>query len=352
MIFRHVDVVTEHSIVENCTLTIKDGKIHAFDKELSDEPNRFLVVPGFIDQHIHVSSAHFKASKQMLYAHGVTSFLPTVATTSIMAMTQELTSLGRLVKEDDSAVGIHLEGPFINKEKAGAQSLKGIRFYKAELLDDLIKASNDTVKILTFAPEMVTDTFYQSYPKIHKQIGHSNASINDFLAAYNHGVRTITHVFNGLPLLHHRHENILLQCLLKEDMTYELIADQIHVSLDMIKFFLKQQPHVLCISDALCDPSVLGDKKLTLKGGHYYTNDDRLAGSNQYLDIGFKTLLEAGLTPVQAVHATSTNQSKYLGLDAFLGKVKVGYQADLVLLDKNYTVHKTIKNGHIVFERR
>ncbi len=352
MIFRHVDVVTEHTIIENCTLTIKNGKIHALDKELNDKPNRFLVIPGFIDQHIHISSKDFNASKQKLYTHGVTTVLPTVATTSIATMMEQLTDFSKLVKEDDMALGIHLEGPFINKEKAGAQSLKGIGPYNAKLLDDLIEASNDTVKIITFAPEMVTDSFYVSYPSIHKQIGHSKASNSEFLTAYNHGVKTITHMFNGLPPMHHRKENILLQCFLKDDMIYELIADKVHVSLDMIKFFLKQQPHILCISDALCDSYVLGEKTLKLKGNHYYTDNDTLAGSNQYLDTGFKTLLEAGLTVLQAVRATSTNQSRYLGVDDFLGKVKVGYQADLVFLDKNYDVDKTIKNGQIVYERR
>lgn len=352
MILRHVDVVTNHGIIENCTLTIKEGRIHAIDKELDDETERCLVIPGFIDQHVHLSSNHFKDAKQTLFSHGVTSFLPTVATTSIKMMTDELRALSMLIKNDDAALGTHLEGPFLNKEKAGAQTREGLQFYTPEILDTLISASNNTVKILTFAPEMVTNAFYQSYPSILKQIGHSKASTKAFLTAYDHGVKTITHVFNGLAPLHHRDESILLQSLLKDDMAYELIADKVHVSLDMIKLFLKLNPQILCVSDALCDQRVLGNKTLELKDTHYYTDEGTLAGSNQYLDTAFKTLLEAGLTVTEAVQATSTNQSIYLGLDDYLGKIKVGYQADLVLLDKDYNVYKTIKKGHTIYERR
>ncbi|MFW6319910.1 MAG: hypothetical protein ACOC1L_06955, partial [Bacillota bacterium] len=222
MILRHVDVVTDQGIIKNCTLSIKEGKIHAIDKELAEEKNRWIVIPGFIDQHIHISSTHFKTAKETLFSHGVTSFLPTVATTSIKNMTTELRQLSRIIRKDDAALGIHLEGPFLNKEKAGAQSQEGLCFYDAGKLETLINASKNTIKILTFAPEMVTDAFYQSYPSILKQIGHSKASDEMFMSAYNHGIKTITHVFNALDSIHHRKESILLQSLLKEDIIYEL----------------------------------------------------------------------------------------------------------------------------------
>ncbi|HHD80495.1 MAG TPA: N-acetylglucosamine-6-phosphate deacetylase, partial [Campylobacterales bacterium] len=266
-------------------------------EEIIDAKGAYLSA-GFIDIHIHGSSgadimdgtyeALDTISKSLLQT-GTTSFLATTMTMSSDDIKKALSNIQKNIDSVDGAniLGVHLEGPFINPTKYGAQNPKYIQKPNFELIKDYI----DIVKLITLAPEVdgakeLIEFLQKEYPNIILSIGHSDASYSQSLESFSWGVSHATHLFNAMSPLHHREPGIVGAVLGDSSISCEIIADNIHIhpSFYNLIYRLKQE-QLLLITDAMragCMKSgeySLGGQKVIVKKAEARLSDRTLAGS-------------------------------------------------------------------------
>ncbi|MDR0832279.1 MAG: N-acetylglucosamine-6-phosphate deacetylase [Bacillales bacterium] len=335
------------------------------EKDLIEIPDEYIVVPGFIDEHIHgangfdVSHADLKGldviSKALLQ-EGVTYFLPTTMSTSYSNILLSLKNIAKYQKEQKQGaevLGIHLEGPFINEELNGAQNQENIIPCDVEILKDFIEASNNNIKIITFAYEK---DGYKIMPLLKQHnivgsIGHSKANSKEANEAFLNGVTSSTHTYNCQSGLHHRDVGVVGSVLLNDNVYAELIADLKHVSAPAIQilFKMKGPEKIVLISDAteakyLKDGEyMLGDQKVYLKDGYVKTETGALAGSVLKLNEALKNihLVVPSLSFTQLIDLVTINPANNLRLTN-VGSIKVGNKAKFVVIDKDFNVVQTI----------
>ena len=190
-------------------------------------------------------------------------------------------------------------------------------------------------------------------------IGHSNASIGDVQKALNSGATCVTHTFNAQSKLHHRDIGVVGGALLYDDLCCELICDLIHVSKEAIQLLVKNKPKdkLILITDAMrakglgnCE-SELGGQKVVVKNGEARLLDGTLAGSVLQMNRAIQNLVQkVGFSLTQAVDYASINPAKNLKLDSEIGSIKVGKRADFTILNENFDVLLTIRDGEVIYK--
>ena len=255
------------------------------------------------------------------------------------------------------APGLHIEGPFINPRNAGAQNPEFIRppdFQELKRLHDIAP-----VRIVSLAPELegATGLIRQAAEiGIIPSAAHTSATAAQIFAAREAGLRHLTHFCNAMLPLHHREIGGVGAGLLDDSLKLELICDTIHLCPDMLKLIFKLVPieRLMLITDSMA-ASWIGSGEVKLGGLDVLVQDGKaalkeggaLAGSALKFNDGVKHIAEiTGLPLHQLVKATSWNQAQSLGLDGF-GKIAAGFVADLVILNEDFTVWKTLVGGEI-----
>ncbi|MEW6231709.1 MAG: N-acetylglucosamine-6-phosphate deacetylase [Chloroflexota bacterium] len=328
-----------------------------------------LVVPGFIDMHIHgvmgadAMKGQALAMAQALPRFGVTGFLPT----TVAAPSDELHGALRQIAQAKSAslqgaaiLGIHMEGPYLSVRHPGAMEAKYFRPFNWLEFQGFVSASENNVRMMTLAPEVPPALDY--LPRlvamgIVPSIGHSHATFAQVQAAVKAGLRNASHVYNAMRPFHHREAGTVGAVLFSDDITAELIADGVHVDATAMKLLLrvKGAGRIALVSDALpvaglpvgeyrwAGESVFNDGKVAKLPG------DRLAGSVTMLDGGLRHLVElAGVPFPEALACASSVPARLLGLNT--GSLEAGKDADVVLLDERFGVLLTMVKGQVVFE--
>ena len=254
--------------------------------------------------------------------------------------------------------GVHLEGPFINPKCLGAQNPAFVRKPDIEEVRKLNKIC--PVLKVSYAVEVEGgDTFAAELlaEGITPSCVHSQATYKEFLKAYDHGLRNLSHFCNQMTALHHRDIGLVGAGLRHSELFIEMICDKIHLCSDMIKliFQLKDINHILLITDA-CQAAGMPDGEyeigglpLILKdGAARLASNGALAGSVLVMNKALKNVYEiTGLPLSQLVRTTSWNQACALGLKD-LGRIEPGYLADLVALDENFDVKNVWLDGELV----
>ena len=329
-----------------------------------------MLMPGFIDIHSHgaggcdtcdckVESIRTIADCKM--KEGVTTWLPTTLTLG----TNTLADVCRCVKEyaespnGSKTPGVHLEGPYINPRQCGAQNPAFVReadYEEVSMLNDIYP-----VKLISMAPEMpgAIDFINQATAAgITCSAGHSAASYADFKKAKAAGLKHLTHFCNQMSPQHHREIGLVGAGMLDQDILIEVICDKIHLCADMLKltFQNKNISQMIMVTDSLAcswmpdGPGQLGGLPIIVKGGVARLESGNLAGSTLRYAKGLRNVQELTGKPLsELVKATSWNQARSLGLHD-LGKIEPGYTADLVLLDGEYDILKTIIDGEVRYE--
>ena len=245
--------------------------------------SRHLLSPGFIDVHIHGAMGRdvmegtteaLEAISRFLAAHGTTSFLATTVTASPIATLQAVEALGRQVDRPlpgARLLGLHLEGPFINPEKRGAHSARHIRPPSTLILEQLLARSGHRVKLITLAPEVEGSLELIRFARsrgVVVSLGHSNATLEETMAAVDLGAGNATHLFNAMRSFSHRDPGILGAVLTTPRIRAELIADGVHVSPAAVDLCLrcKGAGRILLISDAV---SATGMPEGTVPSGRH-----------------------------------------------------------------------------------
>ena len=330
-----------------------------------------LLAPGFIDVHTHGAMGRdvmegtdeaLEVISRFLAAHGTTSFLATTVTASPIATLQAVEALGSQVDRPlpgARMLGLHLEGPFINPEKRGAHTAKYIRRPSTLIFDQLLACSGHQIKLITVAPEVEGSPELIRFARakgVVVSLGHSNATLEETMAAIALGAGNATHTFNAMRPFSHRDPGILGAVLTAPEIWAELIADGVHVSPAAINLCIqcKSARRILLISDAVSATGMpegqyrLSDIEITLSGGICRTREGQLAGSTLTQDQALRNMVRWSHLPLEAVLGMLTrNPAQSLGIAESKGTLAEGRDADMVLLDRNLRVHTTIIQGEV-----
>ena len=324
-----------------------------------DEPK---FIPGFIDLHVHGgagvdlmsggdSLAHI-ARHQI--KHGTTSFLATSMTAPLPELERVLTGikqhLSQTIDKDQAKVlGVHLEGPYINPGRLGAQPA----WTRDIVLTEILHLNDITpIRVLTLAPECVGDRHlieHLTQMGIRVQIGHSHGSYEDGVNALKHGASGFTHLFNAMTPLHHREPGMVGAALAHAHYA-ELIPDLLHVHPGAIHVALRAIPHVYCVTDGTAATGMpdgmymLGSQEVNKCLGGVRLKDGTLAGSTLTMIDALRNLHSIGLSIAEASQRLSTVPAQYLGLNN-RGQLVEQAIAYIVVIDKNLHLHTVYTRG-------
>ncbi|MFD2629180.1 N-acetylglucosamine-6-phosphate deacetylase [Oceanobacillus kapialis] len=378
---KNVTVFSEEDILENCALLLENGKISKIGiQEESNLPENVefidgkgkLVIPGFIDGHIHgangadVMDATSTALDMMTEAlpwEGTTSFLATTITQAPENIDIALEAVAVYENKPGQAevIGVHLEGPFIEKTKAGAQPHAFIKEPDRQQFERWQHLSGNKIKTITMAPEHDPDgTFikYLTEQGINVSAGHTAAGFSEIKQAVEHGVRQITHLCNAMNGIHHRDIGTVGAAFMLQELRAELIADGIHVSQKMLELIYQNMgsKRLMLITDAMRAKCLqngqyeLGGQPVEVTEDRAVLEDGTLAGSILKMRDGAKQMLEIeGVTIKEVIEMTSVNPAKQLNLYHRKGSIAVGKDADLLLVDRDLHITCTICRGEVAF---
>lgn len=348
-------MIIKNAKLENgiADIYIKDGVIcdKIIDDEVIDAKGK-RVIPGLIDTHLHgfegidVSDLKLNQMSVALAKEGTTCFLPTTMTYSDETL-KKITSLS--LKTDGAVIpGFHLEGPYISKKKKGAQNEKYIR--NPDINE--FKQYKNVLKV-TVAPEVPYALDFIKNADCIVSIGHTECDYDTALKAIDCGANCLTHTFNAMPPLLHRAPGPI-GAGIEKNIYAELICDGLHISKAAVLALYKMlgPDRVILISDTIrpanCPDGEYdsGGLKVIIKDGIATLQDGTLAGGSKPLLFGVKKAVEFGIDFYDAVKMATETPAKSLGLNK--GKIEVGYDADLVILNDDFSVYKTIIGGKII----
>lgn len=369
----NVRVVSPDLDLPLAAVLIEDGKISAVieGNNLPNVAERIdglgkILMPGFIDIHSHgadgcdVCDDSLEALEHIgrrKLEEGVTTWLPTTLTQPKERLKSIAGKIAKFAADDKftRTPGMHVEGPFINKERAGAQNPQFVRppdYAEVEDLHAIMPAA-----ILSLAPEMPGAVELIKGCRalgITCSAAHTSATAAQIFAACDAGLTHLTHYGNAMTPLHHREIGVVGAGMMDERLMVELITDSIHLSPDMLRLAFTTIPidRLMMITDSMA-ASWMGNGETTL-GGLAVTVQDgvarlkeggALAGSALKMNEGFAILVECtGLPLAELAKVTGWNQARSLGLQGF-GKIVPGFHADLVMLNPDFSVEKTFVGG-------
>lgn len=334
-----------------------------------------LALPGFIDIHIHGAEGAdfmdgtdlaFETVSSALSKEGTTSFLATTITQSESDIIQTIATGRRFMnKHMPSAemLGIHLEGPFIHEEQAGAQPRAFIRKPSSALVEKWFAEGIEMLKVVTMAPELDEEfalTTLLAEKKVIVSAGHTKATCRDIQHAIEHGLTHLTHFGNAMSGLHHREIGVVGAGFLFDQLTCEVIADGVHTSKEMLQLMFKTMgsERIILITDSMRAKGLsngvysLGGQEVSVCGNKATLEDGTLAGSILRMDDALRNLFDFTSCSVQdLVNMTSANAAKRLGVFNRKGSLAVGKDADIVLLDNDLQVHTTICRGQMCYKQ-
>ena len=384
----HGNAVLENEVSRSSYVFIDNGKIreigpitslpsHLKNVKKIDIAENQTMVPGFIDVHIHGAAgadtmdATINALETMakaLPAEGTTSFLATTISQKHEKIENALINAAHYLKgHNDSGkadvLGVHLEGPFINKKRAGAQPMEYIMDPDIELFKHWQELAEGSIKLVTVAPELENGTNFVSY--LHEtgviaSIGHSDAIYEEMEKAVQAGAKQVTHLFNGMRGIHHREPGVAGSALLFKELMVELIADGIHIRPEVMQLVInaKGSEGMILITDAMRAKCLkngvydLGGQDVSVADGKALLADGTLAGSILKMNDSIKNILEAAeITLLQAVQMASVNPAKQLNLYDRKGSIAVGKDADITILSNDYQVETTFCRGEIAYKK-
>ena len=330
------------------------------------------LIPGLIDVHTHAAMGadasdgdeeglHLMA--KYYAAGGVTTFFPTTLTLPEENLKKTILMAKNFEREENEARvgGVHLEGPFINMEKRGAQNPEYVRNPDIEFFRRLVEAGEGIVKFITVAPETEgAIEFIREASKVCSvSLGHTNCDYDTAMQGFRAGAKHITHLYNAMPSLLHRAPG-LIAAGVDAGAEAEIITDGIHSHPAMVRIAHKLfGKNLILISDSIRCAGMpdgeyeLGGLPFTLKEGKAtITGTDTIAGSAIHLMDGLRCSVKFGIPLEDAVYAASTRPAISAGMEGSIGAIKEGLLADMVLLDKELNVKavfvggKKIQNPH------
>lgn len=381
LLIANAEIVTSTVHLERGWLLCQDGRIDrlnggdapTFDGIETIDAQGLTLLPGFIDIHVHGGVGHEVMDGQpdtlaqlaRFYAeHGCTSFLATTWTDTrerIGAALKNIASKAGAQPDGATVLGAHLEGPYLNPKKCGAQNSEYIRRAGREEAMEWLDLG--VIRLLALAPE-----YDENHWLIHECVrrgitvsaAHTAATYDQILAAVKMGLKQTTHTFNAMTGLHHREPGTLGAALTTPELRCELIADNIHVHPGAMNLLYRAKgaDGVILITDAVRGAGMpdgeypIDDRVTIVRDGAVRLPDGTLAGSTLTMEKALYNFIQATDRPLMNLwQCSSLNPARAIGVSAHKGSIEVGKDADLVLVDASLNVHLTVVEGRVVYRR-
>lgn len=371
MIIKNGRLLTEDFSFTTADISFSDT-ITAIGKDLAGETafdaTDCYVVPGFVDTHMHgaLGKSFLETDEEGSRAvcdfeakNGTTSLVPAISAAveeKMQAAVRNIVATAKKAPTGAKLMGIHLEGPFFALKYKGAHLPENIRTPDAQEFDRLYEVADGMVKIITMAPETengLATVRHIANRGVTVSVGHSNATYDEALAAFDAGATQTTHTFNAMSPLNHRNPGVVGAAMLRSDITCELICDFFHVHPDAVKLLLsiKGSDKITMITDSevgtgLPDGEYLvNGRTLTVREQKTYTEDGTIAGGTSVLLDGVKNLVSAGIPLCDAVKMAAKNGAVAAGIYDRVGSLSVGKDADILVLDRELNLKAVFVNG-------
>lgn len=381
-LFKNARIIGATHVWEKGWLLVEGKHIRTFGAgDAPDVENATVIdakgltlMPGMIDVHVHGSLGYetmdakpegVREMARHFAKHGVTSFLPTTWTESREKITETLEMVVAMQgpqPEGATIVGVHLEGPYIDAGKRGAQRLEHVR--RAVPEEAIPFLDYNIIRLVALAPEYEENWWLIDECRrrgVTVSAAHTNATHDQMQHAIDLGVTQSTHTYNAMVGLHHREPGGAGAVLTRDEVFCELIADNIHVHPTMMKILYKTKgpDRVVLITDAvraagLPDGEYQKDEdRLTIvKDGIIRLPDGTLSGSSLTLDRGLRNFIAATGDPLEKVwRCSSLNAARAVGLSEHKGSLELGKDADIILVDDDINVYLTMAEGVVVHQQ-
>lgn len=381
-IYKIGKLILTDKVLENVYLEVKDGKFMGLyendsllngEYTLIDYSNK-IVGPGFVETHIHgylgkdVMDGEIEGLNtiaQGLLSTGVTSWLPTTLTSSRQSLNDVCQLIGENYQNIKGAKiqGIFLEGPYFTTKHKGAQNPDYMSDPVIEELKNWQALSNQMIKKIALAPErehVIPFVEYAQSQNIKVGLAHSEASFKQAEKAVKAGANIFVHTYNGMSGLHHREPGMVGAAMTLEHCYAEVIADGQHVHPKAIEVLVKSRgvEEVILITDSMRAAGLgdgrsrLGEFEVEVKDGcARLVEGGSLAGSILKMNEAVKNIVDWGIVDLpSAVRMASINAAKSVGIEEKCGAIKLGFDADFIVLNQNNELEATYLNGQKVYE--
>jgi N-acetylglucosamine-6-phosphate deacetylase len=360
--FTNATIFTGSEILTGKTILIRDKIIEAIadsasvpkDAEIIDCRGNFIS-SGLIDLQVaggggylfagNPSVEALRAITNSIISSGTTGFLIAIPTDSLEVYRKVI----QVVKENPhpALLGLHIEGPYISMLRRGAHIKELVRIPELDEVRELISASEGVVKMLTVAPEVCNSEIIKLLNDngIIVAAGHSNATFKEAVQGYKWGIRTTTHLFNGMSQLHHRDPGLPAAAFETDEAYASIIADGIHVDYSMISIAKKlMKERLFLITDAV-EENLSGTYLHVRQKDRFTLPDGTLSGSLLTMMKAVKNCVEnVGIPVDEALRMASGYPAKVMKL-IDKGKIAPGYKADLVVFDNNFNIEQVFVEG-------
>ncbi len=342
------------------------------NKEADADYGDLRIVPGFLDIHCHgaynfdtndANEEGLRYWTKHVVDEGVTALLATTITQSEEVLTKAVANVAKVMEdgyEGAEILGIHFEGPYLDMVYKGAQPEQHIVKPTIEQFKRYQDAAKGHIRYITMATETDDDfalTRYLTDNGVVVSIGHSAATYEQAVMAYAHGASSMTHVYNGMTPFNHRANGLVGAAYRLRTMFGEIICDGRHSTPAALNnYFMSKGPdYSIMVSDALMakgSPAgskfIFGGNEIEIypDGSAHLTSTGGLAGSTLRLNEGLRILVEEALIPFNyAINSCTINPARCLGVDNRKGSIRVGMDADIVVLEADYKVRQTYCMG-------
>ncbi len=356
MLLKNGEVFCESGFFEKKDVFTQDAFISdtSHDNIVIDVKNKY-VIPGFIDIHFHGAmgcdfmdgtARSLKIIARYEASQGITTIVPATLTMPKEDIIRALKNAYDYVPDADesSLGGVYLEGPFISKKKIGAQNSAYVLDADAVFLKTLLDSFPNLLRIVAMAPEIEggLNLIYDFQDRVRFSLAHTDADYDMAIEAFNRGASQLTHTFNAMNPLHHRHSGPIGAAFSKGNICTELICDGIHIHESVVAMMFRLFPRMVMISDSMEATGLedgnysLGGKAVTVKGNLATLDNGTIAGSVTSLYGCFLKAVTSMHIPLEkAITACTKNPAECCGIYSETGSVSVGKRADLLIIDKD-----------------
>jgi len=353
-IFTGETFLTDHALItENSTIVdVVPRKMIPVNAAIVDLPNKILA-PAFIDIQIYggngklfsneLSVEAIQATYDYCLSGGAAHFFITLATNSMEVFYKGIDAIRDYWKGKGKGMpGLHLEGPYLNPVKRGAHIEKYIKKPTISEVKELLQYGRGVIKIMTVAPEQCDEDVIKllQHEGVVISAGHSNATYDEGISAFDKGIKTATHLFNAMSGLQHRAPGLVGAIYDDGRVRSSIVPDGIHVDFAALRISKKiMKDRLFIITDAVTETGT-GAYPHVFKGDRYTMPDETLSGSALTMMKGVKNLVTgAGIELGEALRMASLYPAQVVGMDDKLGRIEKGYAADLVVFDQAFEIH-------------
>ena len=372
----NVRIVTQTQVVTGGSVLVREGRVAHVGAGACPAGARVidghgqLLIPGMIDVHIHGARGHdmmdgtrrsIEEVSRACGATGCTAFLVTSVSSTLEALLRMINRVHEVVGQEPGAriAGIHTEGPYLNVSRKGMQNQAFLRHPSLTEMQQVLDHAGPLLKMVTLAPELpggLALTRALASQGVIVALAHSDATYDQANAAFREGASHVTHCFNGMRPIHHREPGLIVAAFEHPQVSLQAIVDDVHLHPAMVRLMhrVKGPERMVLITDALQAMGMgdgvyaFGGHQVTVQGGVARLEDGTLASSTITMNQALRKTTELGIALTDSVRMAATTPADLLGLP-HKGRIAIGADADLVLLDSGFQVIWTLIGGELVY---